>query len=119
MSLTTTTAIAVIFLALHAAVMLLVLLALGFVLARTMVLVNRKTRDVMPTVQQYARQMADGAEKMSERVTAPVVEAHASATRWQASWRRATEPLRPRTTGTGGSAPTPSTPSTSSRSQEG
>jgi len=94
MTLPNTADIAVIILTIHALVACVVPLALFFFVARGAMALNRKTRQVMPTVQDYARQMADGAEKIGDRVTQPFVAAESTAIRFRAMWDRSTEPVR-------------------------
>ena len=64
----------------------------------------RKTREVMPTIQGYARQMATGAEDVSSRITTPVINTQARAARVRGMWFQATRPLR------GSSPPDETTP---------
>lgn len=111
----TLTNLAIIFIVLHAFVGIFVPLVLLYFSMRGMMLANRKTREIMPLVQQYARQAAEGSEAVSQRITEPVVKVYGVSNRWQASWRRATDPVRAQAAGraagsTGPAAPTGQTP---------
>lgn len=88
MTLPTAADVATIILAIHVAVLcaLPLLLFAGFL--KGMIEANRKMRAVMPTIQSYSRQMAVGAENVSQRVTAPVITVRARKARWQGNWRR-------------------------------
>ena len=88
MTLPTTADVAIIILAIHMAVLCAVPLALCAAFVRGMIVANRKMRAVMPTVQSYSRQMAVGAETISQRVAAPVISTRARKARWQGNWRR-------------------------------
>ncbi len=94
MTLFNLTNLAIMFIALHAFIGIFVPLVLAYISLRGMMAANRKTREIMPLVQQYARQAAEGSEEISQRITAPVVQVYGVSNRWQASWRRATAPLR-------------------------
>lgn len=89
--------IALIFLTLHALVACVVPLALFYFIVRGIMVINRKTEQAMPTVQGYARQMAQGAETASQKVTAPVVSAYSATAKLQGMASRFSEPLRSRT----------------------
>lgn len=105
MTLPNLTSIAIIFLVLHAFVGIFVPLVLMYFSMRGMMAANRKTREIMPVVQQYARQAAEGSEAISQRIAEPVVKAYGFSNRWQASWRRATAPLRSQAAGRGPQEP--------------
>ncbi len=60
--------IATIFLIIEALVILVVLLAVSFGLARAMMLVRRKVVEVMPQIQGQARRLADTSESVSQKV---------------------------------------------------
>lgn len=96
MTLFNLTNLAIIFIVLHAFVGIFVPLVLMFFSMRGMMAANRKTREVMPLVQQYARQAAEGSEAVSQRIAEPIVKVYGASNRWQASWRRATGPVRDR-----------------------
>lgn len=86
--------IALIFLTLHALVACVVPVVLFAVIVRGLMAVNRKTEEAMPTLQGYARQMAQGAETASQKVTAPVVSAYSATARLQGMASRFSAPLR-------------------------
>ena len=94
MTLPNTADIAVIILTIHALIACVVPVVLFYFVARGAIALDRKTRQVMPTVQDYARQMSDGATKVSDRVAEPIVKAESTAIRLRAMWERSTGPLR-------------------------
>lgn len=94
MTLFNLTNLAILFIALHAFIGIFVPLVLAYIGLRGMMAANRKTRELMPVVQRYARQTAESSERVSERITAPVVQVYGISNRWQARWHRATSPLR-------------------------
>lgn len=94
MTLPTAADIAVMILVLHTLVLLAIPLVAAFFAVRGAVALNRKTRETMPLVQDYARQMSDGADRVSQRIAEPVLKTDATVSRWRASWHRATRPLR-------------------------
>jgi hypothetical protein len=106
----TLTNLAIIFIAIHVFVGIFVPLVLMYFSMRGMMLANRKTREVMPLVQQYARQAAEGTEAVSQRIAEPVVKIYGFSNRWQTSWQRATN--RPRTHSADRAAPDATEPAT-------
>jgi hypothetical protein len=93
MSLPNVADIAVIILVIHALIGCMVPLVLFFFVARGAILLNQKTREVLPLVQDYARQMADGADQVSQRIAEPVLKVEATRAGWQARWQRSTAAL--------------------------
>lgn len=94
MSLGTWADVALLFIALETLVVVAIPLVIFALLARGMMLANQKIREVMPTLQLYAQQMADGTEQISERITDPLIEAHAQAARWEGRWTRLRQAIR-------------------------
>lgn len=94
MSLPNTADIALILVVVHVLVACLVPLVLFFFVVRGAVMMNRKTREVMPTVQSYARQMAEGAENISQRVAEPVLKIEGMRARMQGMWQQSSESFR-------------------------
>ncbi len=84
--------IALIFLVIQALIGCLVPLAIFGGLAYGVMKLNRKVEETMPTARGYSRRLADGAEQMSQQVTAPLVNLHAKAKRWQTMAARLTKP---------------------------
>lgn len=81
--------IATIFLILETLVILVVLLAVSFGLARAMMIVRRKTVEVMPRIQGKARQLADTTETVSHKVASPFIRLDANQARLRGMGRRA------------------------------
>ena len=73
--------IATMFLIIEALVILIVLLVLSFGLARAMMIVRRKTVEVMPQIQGKARQLAVTTDNVSQKVASPFIRAEASQAR--------------------------------------
>ena len=86
--------IAVIILVIHVLILVIVPLVLAYFLTRGTVIASRKTRKVMPVVQDYARRMAEGAENVSQRITTPIIQVDSTVSRWRGAWHQATAPLR-------------------------
>jgi hypothetical protein len=81
--------IATIFLILQALIILIVLLAVSFGLARAMMIVRRKTVEVMPQIQGKARQLADTTETVSQKVASPFIRLEANQARLRGMGQRA------------------------------
>lgn len=94
MAISTTADIAVIILVIHALILVIVPLVLAYFLTRGTTIANRKTRQTMPIVQEYARRMAQGAEDVSQQIAAPIIQVETTIARWRGAWRQATSPLR-------------------------
>lgn len=109
MSLDSWAAVSLMFIILETLVVVAIPLVLFALLARGMMLVNQKIREVTPTVQLYAQQMADGAEQISDRIAEPLIEAHATTARWEGRWNRVKRAVRGDSTaaGTGDSGLSP------------
>lgn len=88
MSLGTWADVGLMFIILETLVIVLIPLVLFALFARGMMLANQKIREIIPTVQMYAQQMADGTEQISERIAEPVIQARATTARWQGRWTR-------------------------------
>ncbi len=80
--------IATIFLIIEALVILVVLLALSFGLARATMLVRRKVVEVMPQIQGQARRLADTSESVSHKVASPFIRLETSQARWRGMRQR-------------------------------
>ena len=81
--------IATIFLILEGLIILIVLLALSFGLARAMMIVRRKTIEVMPQIQGQARRLADTSETVSQKVASPFIRLEANQARLRGMRQRA------------------------------
>jgi hypothetical protein len=73
--------VATILLIIEALVILVVLLAVSFGLARAMMIVRRKTVEVMPQIQGQARRLADTSETASQKVASPFIRLETSQAR--------------------------------------
>ncbi|MEA3335695.1 MAG: hypothetical protein U9R25_07260 [Chloroflexota bacterium] len=94
MLLPTVADIALLILIIHGLILLAVPIVLFYFLARGMIVVNQKTREVIPLVQDYSRQMADSADNISEKITSPIIKVDQTVSRFRGSLDRAAEPLR-------------------------
>jgi hypothetical protein len=94
MTLGTWADVGLMFIILETLVVVLIPLVLFALFARGMMLANQKIREIMPTVQMYAQQMADGTEQISERIAEPVIQARATTARWEGRWTRIKQSVR-------------------------
>jgi hypothetical protein len=94
MSLGTWADIALMFIILETLVVVAIPLVLFALFARGMMLANEKIRDFMPMLQIYSQQMAESTDQISERITDPLIEAHAQAARWEGRWTRIWQAVR-------------------------
>jgi hypothetical protein len=94
MSLGTWADVGLMFIILETLVVVLIPLVVFALLARGMMLANQKIREIIPTVQYYAQQMADGTEQISERIAEPIIQAHATTARWEGRWTRVKQSVR-------------------------
>jgi hypothetical protein len=81
--------IATIFLIIEALVVLVVLLAVSFGLARATMLVRRKVVQIMPQIQGQARRLAGTTETVSQKVAAPFIRFETSQARFRGMSQRA------------------------------
>lgn len=88
--------IALILLSIHALITCVVPLVLFFFIARGLVVVNRKTRQAIPALQDYTQRLARSVDQTSERLVAPLTNIYAVQARWQGMAVRLVTKLRSR-----------------------